>query len=233
MINQRAAYNHLSDLVRYLAEHAKSDGDKIPSLVELSREMGVSVASLREQLEVARTLGFVEVKPRTGIRRLSYDFQPAVRQSLAYALAVDPGTFEAYSDLRNHIESAYWYEAVEGLTEEDYAALRALVAEAKKRLNGIPPQIPHQEHRELHLLIYRRLSNIYVRGLLEAYWEMYEAVGLNVYTDYAYLQQVWQYHERMVDAICVKDFAAGYKALIEHLKLLSHRPQTVRSQNFE
>jgi DNA-binding FadR family transcriptional regulator len=36
----------------------------------MSKELGVSVALLREQLEVAKAIGLVEVRPRTGIRRL-------------------------------------------------------------------------------------------------------------------------------------------------------------------
>jgi DNA-binding GntR family transcriptional regulator len=60
-------------------------------------------------------------------------------------------------------------------------------------------------------------------GILEAYWEAYEAVGLNVYADYEYLQEVWSYHQKMVDAICRGDFELGYQALVEHKDLLYHR----------
>ena len=84
----------------------------MPSLTDLSRELGISVAALREQLEVARALGLVEVRPRTGMRRLSYSFTPAVKQSLGYALALNKDHFEKYSELRSHIESVYWDEAV-------------------------------------------------------------------------------------------------------------------------
>lgn len=202
--------------------------DRLPSLSEVSKELGVSVALLREQLEVAKAIGLVEVRPRTGIRRLPYSFLPAVRQSLSYAIAVDPGYFMAYSDLRIHIESVYWEEAARRLQADDLAALKKLVARACEKLNGHPIQIPHQEHRQLHLGIYSRLDNPFVQGLLEAYWEAYEAVGLNLYTDIDYLQQVWKYHEEMVQAICDGDIARGYHALIEHKDMLYHRPDRPR-----
>ena len=105
---------------------------------------------------------------------------------------------------------------------------------AKEKL-GLPvPQIPHQEHRELHLLIYQRLENPFVSGLLEAYWNLYEAAGLDVYTDIAYLQQVWLYHEKMVEAICVGNLEGGYNIMIEHIGLLAQRnkPPVLR-QKFE
>ncbi len=102
------------------------------------------------------------------------------------------------------------------------------MARAWEKLNGQPIQIPHPEHRQLHLGIYRRLDNPFVLGLLEAYWEAYEAVGLNLYTDIDYLQEVWRYHEQMVQAICDGDFARGYAALLQHKDLLFHRPDTPR-----
>ena len=67
----------ISEFLRYLASHEEAEGS-LPSLNDLSRELGISLAGLREQLEVARALGLVEVKPRTGIRRKPYSFTPAV-----------------------------------------------------------------------------------------------------------------------------------------------------------
>lgn len=203
-------------------------GAQLPSLSEVSKELGVSVALLREQLEVARAIGLVEVRPRTGIRRLPYSFLPAVRQSLSYAVTVDPAYFMAYSNLRIHLEAAYWEDAACRLTPGDHQELKSLVARAWVKLNGHPIEIPHPEHRQLHLGIYRRLDNPFVFGLLEAYWEAYEAVGLNLYTDIDYLQVVWRYHEQMVEAICDGDFDRGYAALIQHKDLLFHRPDTPR-----
>lgn len=220
MLHERNGSETLSEFLRYLAQHEEAETQGLPALTALSRELGVSVASLREQLEVARALGLVEVRPRTGMRRLPYNFLPAVRQSLAYALARDRNYFETFANLRQHIEIAYWYEAARSLTEEDHQTLRNLLASAWEKLRGTPIQIPHQEHRELHLTIYRRMGNPFVMGLLEAYWEAYEAVGLNFYTDLNYLQEVWGYHQKMVESICKQDFDAGYRALTEHTDLI-------------
>ena len=225
ILHERTVSDTLSEFLRYLARHEEINGQGLPTLKELSREFGVSIASLREQLEVARALGLVEVKPRTGTKRLPYSFTPAVRQSLRYALALDNEHFQKFSELRNHIEGAYWYEAVQLLTEEDKQELQNLLARAKEKLNGNSIKIPHEEHRQLHMVIYQRLENPFVIGLLEAYWDAYEAVGLNVFTGgLSYLEQVWEYHTQMVDAICNEDYDAGYKAFIQHADLLYHRP---------
>lgn len=220
MFNNRINPDSLSEFLRYLAQHGDANGQQLPTLNNLSRELGVSIASLREQLEVARALGLVEVRPRTGTKRLPYSFTPAVRQTLDYAITHDKNNFEAFADLRQHVETAYWYEAVELLTPEDQENLRKLVTRAWEKLRGHPIQIPHEEHRELHLGIYRRLNNPFVTGLLEAYWGAYEGVGFNFYTDLNYLEEVWHYHQKMVDGICNQDFDSGYKALNEHTDLI-------------
>ena len=223
MLRERISPN-ISEFLRYLASHPEAD-DKLPSLNDLSRELNISLASLREQLEVARALGFVEVRQKTGTRRLSYSFTPAIRQSLGYALALNDEHFRKFAEMRNHLEAAYWHEAVRLLTEADKAELNVIIARAWEKLGGTPVQVPHEEHRKLHLTIYKNLDNPFVIGVLEAYWEAYEAVGLNVFAGgYEYLQEVWQYHQRMVESICSGKFEVGYEALVRHTDLLYHRP---------
>jgi DNA-binding FadR family transcriptional regulator len=214
-----------SDLLQYLAERGGQAGARLPSIPDLAGELGISIGKLREQLEVARTMGLVEVRPKTGMRTQAYEFAPMLHANLAFALSLDPSLFEPYGALRNHVEAAFWHEAAGKLQPQDKQHLRLLVDRAWDKLRGRPIEIPHDEHRELHLTVYKRLDNVFVRGLLEVYWEAYEAVGLNLYTDYSYLQQVWTYHERMVEAILAGDYDAGYQALVEHTGLIQYRPE--------
>jgi len=228
------ARTHLpSEFLQYLISLPDGDGEsgRVPSLTELSAILGVSVARLREQLEVAKALGLVEVRPRTGIRRQAYTFFPAVWQSLGYAIEIKHAYFDAFAELRNHLEAAYWHQAVRFLMPQDHLELQRLVTTALDKLHSPQIQIPHFEHRQLHMCIYSRLKNPFVLGILEAYWQAYEAVGLNLYAGYEYLQEVWEYHRRMVDAICCGDFDAGYLALVEHADLLQHRPVSVLTGN--
>jgi DNA-binding GntR family transcriptional regulator len=102
------------------------------------------------------------------------------------------------------------------------------------KLNQERIQIPHQEHRAFHLLIYGRLRNPFVLGLLEAYWDGYEAVELNTYTDYGYLQEVWSYHSRIAEALVRGDHALGKQLLIDHMALIdrlgvTHEPSASRT----
>jgi DNA-binding FadR family transcriptional regulator len=232
MSSERFYPDPMSEFLKYLASNNRED-ERIPPLADLSQELGVSIAILREQLEVARALGLVEVKPKTGIRRLPYTFKPAVKQSLTYAIATNQAYFALYADLRKHVEQVYWIEAVTLLNHQDHELLKSYIRRAKEKLSGQPVQIPHLEHREFHLTFYRRLNNPFVIGLLETYWELYEEVGLSVFTDFNYLQTVWKYHEAIVEAICNGDYATGFQALTDHMDLLQQRPKPITNQKFE
>ena len=216
-----------SELLGFLVEHttAHPDQPQLPSLNEIGRQLNISVARLREQLEVAKALNLVEVRPRTGIKLTSYNFGSAIWLSLSYALAIDQRHFDQFANLRKEVEMAFWRQAVDALTSEDKASLENLVERAFNKLHGTPIRIPHAEHRELHLRVFQRLDNPFVQGILEAYWNAYEAVGLSIYADFNYLEQVWAYHKQMIDAIVAGDTEAGYQAFVEHADLLQHIPR--------
>ena len=215
------------DLLEYLSnQNQKSNNSnyEIPSLKELSHEQGVSIAKLREQLSVARSYGFVDVQPKTGIKMLPYSFAPAVKNSLSFALSLDRSYFDDFSNLRKHIEANFWFEAVSKLDEDDFKYLQELVDRAWEKLESSPPRLPHQEHRDLHLRIYGKIENVFVLGLLEAYWDAYEHVGLNRYLELSHLKSVWDYHRKIVKALQLGHVEDGYKMLLEHMDLLKAIP---------
>jgi DNA-binding FadR family transcriptional regulator len=217
-------FTQISEFMRYLAAHPEAETG-LPSMPDLGQKLGLGLPTVREQVQVAKAFGLVDVRPRIGTRRRPYTFAPAASLSLTYAVALSDTYFGQFSELRNHLETAFWDEAACKLTDRDKSELQELIRGARQKLSSSPVQVPHEEHRALHLLIFSRLDNAFVTGILEAYWEMYETVGLNLYSgDMNYLNEVWDYHSQMVDAICSGDFEAGRRALMEHVDLLAQRP---------
>jgi DNA-binding FadR family transcriptional regulator len=223
----------ISELLRYLAALPDDGIGRIPTLAELSQELGISTATLREQLEVARMMGIVEVRPKTGIRKLDFSFRPAAITSLSYAMSENPSSFNAFSDLRKHLEAAYFVEAAQLLTPADLDALEKIIARAFEKIHSGYLQVPYTEHHEFHLLIYRHIQNIFITGILEAYWEIYRSSGLELYPDVQYLNRIWQYHARILEMIRRKDFAQGLTVLLEHMDLIKTREKTIPQQSFE
>jgi DNA-binding FadR family transcriptional regulator len=224
-----------SELLDYIIQHGFAAGDRLPTINELQApdHLGVSISKVREQLEVARALGMVEVRSKTGMRMKPYSFTPAVKLSLFYALAQDIHHFERFSELRNHVEAAFWNEACKRLDDDDKQTMRECVTAARNKLNGQNHagghiQIPTQEHRKFHLTVFTRLDNPFVTGILEAYWDAYEAVELNRYSDYDYLETVWDYHERILNAIVANEFEAARELFIEHTQLIRNQPRMQR-----
>lgn len=223
----------LSEFLHYLAEIPEEGDQRIPPLNELSHQLGLSVATLREQLEVARMLGVVEVKPKAGIRKLPYDFRTALIASLSYAVESGSFSFQMFSDLRKHLEAAFFIEAAQLLTPFDIETLSNLVKTAQEKISRIPGQVPVSEHRKFHLLIYKNLNNPYLSGIFEAFWEVYRIAGLEIYPDITYAERVWQYHARIIEQIKIGNYSQGLKYLVEHMELVNQRVKEPPRLSFE
>lgn len=210
-------------ILRFILENGYQAGDPLPTLQDISKTLGISIAKMREELEIARALGIVEVKPGRGTRVTQYHFAPVVTLSALYAIGQDSGHFDHLRELRNALESAFWEEAVGRLQPQDIKTLRSLIAGAQERLANQPIEVPSREHRAFHLTIFSRLDNPFVIGIMEAFWEAYEAFGLNLYFELDYHRKVWEYHERIVDAIDRSEIETSRRLLVEHMNLLSRR----------
>ena len=116
-----------SDFLNFIIRQGYQPGDRLPSIQELTADthLDMSANKVREQLEVARQMGWVEVRSKRGTRIKDYAFTPAVRLSALYAMACGE-RFEDFASLRNHVESAYWQEACALLTDEDLAVMQQL-----------------------------------------------------------------------------------------------------------
>lgn len=220
-----------SEILRFIIENGYKPGDKLPTIQAISKTLGISIAKMREELEIARALGIVEVKPGRGTRVVEYSFTPLATLSALYAIGQDSVHFEHLRQLRNALELGFWEEAVRHLEPGDIATLRELIASAQRRLAAQSIQVPANEHRAFHLTIFSRLDNPFVIGFIEAYWEAYEAFGMNLYFDLDYHHTVWDYHERIVNAIEAGDIEASRRLLVEHMNLLGSRGAVTASES--
>lgn len=217
--------------LNYLVQKQLQPGEKLPKLSDISDELGVSVGKLREQLEIARSLGLVSVRPRVGIQREPFDFSAVILNAVLFSNATGEATFAQFSQLRQGVELSLWMDAVQLLTEDDKAELKQLIDQAWQKLGGKPIHIPKAEHRALHLKIFSRLDNPYVQGILETYWDVYAASELTRFSSLAYWVEVWRYHEDIVKAICAGEFEQGRQLLLEHFSLLRTEPEVDVLQN--
>lgn len=222
-----------NEILRFIVDKGYHPGDPLPTIQEVSAELGVSVAKTRESLEIARALGILEIKPGRGTRVLDYNFGPAVTLSALYAIGQDGANFAHLREARNALEIQFWADALHTLSVEDIATLRALIEAAERQLDCQPIQVPFAEHRDYHMTIFSHLDNPFVHGVLYAFWEAYEAFGLHLYRDLSYHRMVWGYHRRIVDAIEAGDIDGSRRLLIEHMNLLGARTDENRGKPVE
>lgn len=215
------SFTHKQDeLIQYLLDKSNHSSKVIPPINQISQDLGISTSSLREQIELLKLIGAISAKPRKGLQLLEYKFAPAVTKSLYYAVKLDPGYFSSFSEIRNHLEKAFFIEAAELLDVDELRQLRECVQSANQKLDGDPPRIPHAEHRKFHLLIYKPLNNIFLNGILEAYWDTYEKVGLHEYADLDYLKKVWKFHERIIEQVSDRNIDLAFEILIKHMEMM-------------
>ena len=224
--------NELSPVLKFIADATRQD-EPIPSISELSSQLGISTASVREQLEVPKELGFVEVRTRTGIQKHEFCLTRPLTLSMTYGLRVDPELFQEYASVRRQLEIAYWYEACALLGKSQIEELQTLEERANWKINQSPVVIPTPEHRSFHLAIYRPLNNRVLNSVLETYWDLYEASRIQYYRNHEYLESVWSYHRQMLDAIASKAYEKGYEALVTHFDLIKTFKKADLRQRFE
>jgi DNA-binding FadR family transcriptional regulator len=222
-----------SALIEFVLRLAKEGKKKMPSIKRIGSELGMSNTSVREQIELAKNLGLIDVQPKKGISILPYDFSPVIIKSIYYAVNYDSDYFNQFSDVRNQLEKSFFIQSVSLLSDSDINELGATIERANEKLSESRIKIPHEEHRSFHMMIYRRLNNIFVNGLLRTYWDVYELVGLNHYLDLTYLKEVWKYHQRIHESIVAGDFSKAHRVLDDHMKLIYMRdvPNFKESKN--
>lgn len=215
-------------ILQYIAEAREIPVEKeikLPPMDELAVKMGVSRGKLREELIAAQAYGIVEMRPGDGTYVRPFDFYAAVGTMILYGIARNRSLFDQIYQLRVQLEAAFWNQAVHRLTAEDHTQLQQILRRAEQKLHGSPVEIPHDEHRQFHLQLFSRLDNEFVVGILKAYWDAYEMVGLNRYFDYLYFEKMWNSHKAIVEAILGERYDEGKALLIQHFTLLQDRLQ--------
>ena len=200
-----------------------SEPVKLPPMEDLAEELAISRGKLREEMVVMQAYGVVDMRPGDGTYVCPFDFYTAIRTLTLYSTACDWRNFDHLYRLRVQLEITFWQEAIQNLTREDKEELARIVDQAEHKLTGSPVEIPHKGHRDFHLLIFGRLDNKFVQGLLKAYWDAYEAVGLHRYFDLNYYQKMWSSHRAIAEAIISNQHKKGQEILVQHFTLLENR----------
>jgi len=193
------------------------EGDALPPERELTEALGIGRPSLREALKALEVLGLVERRHEKGnyiVNNVSSNFFKPM--SLSFRLAKG-GPYQIWQ-LRYMVETFVTPYAAEVADEQDIAELRAIHEEMKLADN--PEQIRVLD-RKFHYRIAEITGNNLILSTLNNASFLLDAFGDEVIrvskSEGEDLEEIFDEHEKIIDAIEAHDEEAAFKAISEHL----------------
>ena len=192
-------------------------GDRLPPEKELAENFGVSKASLREAFRALEAMGFLEVRQGVGGGAFvqEVDLKTASDGLINFFFFKNP-TIEEYSLLRSFIEPQIAELAAQKITSEDLDALADNVEQTKKALdNG---SFPHELEIDFHGRIAASIGNSLISLIVEFVESMLSETKEIIQPDYEFALQVYVAHQRIFDALRVRDPEAARMEMLRHVK---------------
>lgn len=166
---------------QYIVRQRLQPGDPIPTETALARELGISRNSLREALKALATAGVVETRHGLGTYVGQASLGPLI-DGMAFNLLQNIGrdtrTLREMLQLREILEVALVRRVLGLHTDEQIARLEEYIArmEADVRREIMDLHVD----RAFHDTLYEPLDNHVVTLILHAFWDVQEAVILQL-----------------------------------------------------
>ncbi|SCT32757.1 FadR/GntR family transcriptional regulator [Staphylococcus caeli] len=216
-ISNTKIYEQVADII---LERIRTDvyqvGDKLPSIQKLSKEYGVSVASVREALNALRTIGIIEVKQ--GYGTFIKQKEPTFFEFGDKFTSVNQIT--ELLELREIVESATVANASLKRDENDLVDLRTALKEMGEAItDGTSGE---KADLDFHLAIAKAAQNSLLVELLNNIAElirdsMKETRKLFIYNKEKTMHKLLEDHEKIYHAILAQDRDVAVETMQHHL----------------
>jgi DNA-binding FadR family transcriptional regulator len=166
---------------QYIVRHRLGPGDPIPTETTLAREFGISRTPLREALKALAMAGVVETRHGLGTYVGRASLAPLI-DGMAFNLLQNIGrdtrTLREMLQLRETLEVALVHQVTGLHTREQLARLAECVA--RMEADGARGARNAQVDLAFHDALYEPLDNHVVTLILHAFWDVKEAVILQL-----------------------------------------------------
>jgi DNA-binding FadR family transcriptional regulator len=203
----------------YILRHHLQPGDVLPPESYWTETYGVGRSSVREAIKVLQALGVVEIRHGNGIYVRAVNFDP-ILESLSYQMRFKPQMFAEIFRVRVWLESSAIEEAVRTIGDDAIAALAAILAEWRRRVESGESHVELDE--AFHSVLYQSLNNGTLLGLFRVFWNVFATLDIDAIrtTD---PQLGVQEHELLFAAIRERDAPLARRRLIEHFAHVQSR----------
>ncbi|MFE4541000.1 FadR/GntR family transcriptional regulator [Arthrobacter sp. NPDC056727] len=222
-VNVDRASQVIVDQIKMLIRAGKlQSGDRLPSERELCQRFNVSRVTVREALRVLETTGLLTI--RVGSHGGAFLTSPSAERlgvGLADLISLAPVSAHDVTEARFIVELGTLPLAVERATEEDIAALFAMVEESEEAVKA------GQYNIELSAAFHTRIAQCTHNPAIEMMMQSFNGpmrMSLEEsHTAAPMGEQGVAEHRKLAEAIQARDVDAAVRLMTEHLKRTAAR----------
>jgi GntR family transcriptional repressor for pyruvate dehydrogenase complex len=214
----------VAQLLLLIREKKLRPGDKLPPERELAVMMGVSRPSLREALRSLSIMHVVELRHGSGTYVTSLEPEILV-EHLDFVFSLDDSTYLQLFETRKILEPGLCSLAAQRISDEELAQLETCVAHS-----AAGPQDPEayfQADIDLHTIITVAAHNPVLHRFMASIHRLSQASRRRTVVLPGVMQQTYQDHQAIVQALTAHDPTAAYQAMLTHL---THIEQRLRAE---
>jgi DNA-binding GntR family transcriptional regulator len=200
-VSHRTLAAQVTERIRLaILNHTLLPGSRI-NQHQLAEDLDVSLVPVREALKTLEAEGLVTINPRRG----------------AFVTAISLDDLDELYAARQFIEGEAIRLAVDHLTQEDFAALHAMIVEMQQMTarGSIPEFI--RLNRAFHMRIYQAMRNRHLYHVVDTLWERSELYRYRYMFVIRNAETIHQEHLAIHDALVRRDADAASALAREHI----------------
>jgi GntR family transcriptional repressor for pyruvate dehydrogenase complex len=184
-------------------------GERLPSIENMTREYGMSAASVREAIQKLSMMGLVHIRQGGGT------FLDRNIPSIVDIL-----------DARKYVEMAAGYLAARNATAEDLARLGGIVAAMEEDFRKRDYVAYTKKDLEFHLSIARMSKNVLLSAFLENIQDLLYYLQERTHMLQGTIEKAYRFHPQIAEAIRKRDGATAQILITEHIEAVKRAWET-------
>ncbi|WP_416149673.1 FadR/GntR family transcriptional regulator [Salipaludibacillus sp. HK11] len=217
-VKTKKIYEIVAEQLTEMIKNSEFDvGDRLPSVQKLAEEFHVGRSAIREALSAMKAMGLIEIRQGEGtfVKKTDFDLSKTMIPSVM-----------AHKDLQQLFQVRKFNETGAALlaslnrTDDDLAELAQILVEMKDAEgNG---QLGERADIDFHMAIVNASKNDMLYRLMTTVSDtmkesMKEARQLFIYSDPQRMNELYDEHMKIYQAVKKQDADGAYKAMMDHI----------------
>ncbi|MBW2305282.1 MAG: FadR family transcriptional regulator [Deltaproteobacteria bacterium] len=211
-----------SEIKKLVIQGLLKPGVKLPPEVELASRFGVGRQTIREALRILELSGFITIQKGYGGGPIISDtVLHRITSLFLDAFQMEKVTLEELTVARLKIEKIVLEDVIDRADEEDIAALRKNMLEARRKIDM--KVMATDKNIEFHRILAKASKNHVFVIVVDSILALLENLLLRLKPNLEMTRKAVVSHERLLEAIIRKDKAEAGRLLEEHLLAVRDR----------